>query len=211
MASTVGSRLAYDKAKEAINRAGFSLGQAVLSQSYLRLETTLQTSKTLYQFPILQNDNSNGAQFKTEQRLKLQDAFYCSSYAIFFTKNVAVDAGAYKLYTYPDPTDLTNAADLYSFYNGYMSLTVNNRQIVPAIDLLRNEWVGQTQTSATTINQFDGSSSAFYPIEPGWVLVGSKNNSLQINIPSALTAVMENQRAVLVFRGHLGQNITPVR
>jgi len=80
MASTVGSRLAFEKAKEGIQRAGFSLGQAVLSQSYLRLEVSLSTSITNYQFPVLVNDVSASATAATnlEQRLNLQDAFYVS-------------------------------------------------------------------------------------------------------------------------------------
>jgi len=86
MASTMGSRLAYDKAKEAINRAGFSASQAVLSQGYLRAEVTMTTTKTLYTFAILQNDQTNGAQTNTEQRLALQDAFYCSSIGIYVAK-----------------------------------------------------------------------------------------------------------------------------
>jgi len=86
MASTVGTRLAFEKAKEAINRAGFSLGQAVLSQSYLRLEVALSTTVTSYQFPVLTNDVSatNTSSFVTEQRLNLQDAFVCSSIGLFF-------------------------------------------------------------------------------------------------------------------------------
>jgi hypothetical protein len=48
MATAVGTRLAFEKAKQAINAAGFSLGQAVLSQSYLRLEVALSTISSLY-------------------------------------------------------------------------------------------------------------------------------------------------------------------
>lgn len=68
MASTVGSRLAYEKAKQAIQNAGISVGTAVLSQSYLRLEVPLSTNQTLYQFPVLVNDVSStgNAGFATE-------------------------------------------------------------------------------------------------------------------------------------------------
>jgi len=52
MASTVGTRLAYEKAKQALANAGFNPNQVVLSQSYLRLEVALSTSITNYQFPV---------------------------------------------------------------------------------------------------------------------------------------------------------------
>ena len=223
MASTIGSRMAYEKAKEAINRAGFSVSQAVLSQSYLRLEVALSTTKTLYQFPVLTNDNTNGAAFNTENRLALQDAFYVSSMALFFAKPSSSTDTTFQLVTYPNASIFSTAntaSSLYSWYNSYMSLTVNNRQIVPSYDMYRHYSVPQMQTTANAdyttsgINykdQQDGSDSAFYPIEPGWVLVGSKQNQLQVTLPAALAAVETNSRAVLILRGHLGQNITPVR
>ena len=225
MASTVGTRLAFEKAKEAINRAGFSLGQAVLSQSYLRLEVGLSTTITSYQFPVLTNDvsSSNTTSFNTEQRLNLQDAFVCSSIGLFFCAPASTTATNFKLFTYPNTANFTTtnaAAALLSWYNSSLSLTVNNRQIVPAYDLYRHYYVPQQQEtldadySASGINyvdQNDGSSSAFYPVEPAWVLVGSKQNVLQVQLQQAMAAVQANSRAVIIMRGHLAQNVTPVR
>lgn len=223
MASTVGSRLAFEKAKDAIQRAGFSLSQAVLSQSFLRTELTLSTSKTLYQFPILQNDNSQGTPPNTANLLALQDAFYCSSLFIGFCKPSGTTDTTFQLVTYPNASIFSTsntASSLFSFYNSSLSLTVNNRQIVPSYDVYRHYAVPQTQTTANAdyttsgINLRDqqtGSDSAFYPVEPGWVMVGSKQNVLQINLPQALTAVESNSRVVVIMRGHLAQNVTPVR
>lgn len=225
MASTVGSRLAFEKAKEAINRAGFSLGQAVLSQSYLRLEVGLSTSITNYQFPVLTNDvsSSNTTSFNTEQRLNLQDAFVVSQIGLFFAVPGSSTATNYQLVTYPNASIFTNsntASSLFNWYNSSLSLTVNNRQIVPAYDLYRHYSVPQQQQTADADytssgidykDQQDGSASAFYPIEPAWVLVGSKQNTLQVQLASAMAAVETNSRAILILRGHLAQNVTPVR
>lgn len=223
MATTVGTRLAFEKAKNAIQQAGFSLGQAVLSQSFLRTELTLSTSKTLYQFPILTNDNSQGTPPNTVKLLNLQDAFYCSSLFIGFCKPSSSTDTTFQLVTYPNASIFSTAntaSSLYSFYNGNLSLTVNNRQIVPAYDVYRHYDVPQMQTTAnadyttSAINYKDqqsGADSGFYPIEPGWVMVGSKQNTLQIEIPAALAAVESNSRVVLIMRGHLAQNVTPVR
>ena len=225
MASTVGTRLAFEKAKQAINTAGFSLGQAVLSQSYLRLEVSLSTTITSYQFPVLTNDvsSSNTSSFNTEQRLNLQDAFVCSSIGLFFCKPSSTTATNFQLFTYPNSQNFTasnTASSLLNWYNSSLTLTVNNRQIVPAYDLYRHYSVPQQQqvtapyysaNTATFLDQQSGADSAFYPVEPAWVLVGSKQNSLQVQLPQAMAAIETNSRAVLILRGHLAQNVTPVR
>lgn len=223
MASTVGTRLAFEKAKNAIQSAGFSLNQAVLSQSYLRTELTLSTTKTLYQFPILVNDNSQGTITNTSNLLQLQDGFYVSSIGLFFAKPSSSTDASFQLCTYPNSqvfSAANTASSLYNFYNGSLSLTINNRQVVPSYDLYRHYSVPMQQQvaapyySANTANfrdEQDGGESGFYPIEPGWVLVGSKQNILQVTLPQALTAVEANSRVIIILRGHLGQNITSVR
>jgi hypothetical protein len=220
---TLGSRMAYDKAKEAINNAGFSAGQAVLSQGFIRTEVALSTTKTSYQFPILVNDNINGSSFNTSNLLNLQDAFYVSSFGLFFAKPASSTATNFQLCTYPNASIFSTAntaSSLYTWYNSSLQLVVNNRQIIPSYDLYRHYSVPQQQTTANADytssaisykDQQSGADSGFYPIEPGWVLVGSKNNTLSVNLPQALTAVETDSRAILIFRGHLAQNVTPVR
>jgi hypothetical protein len=222
MANTVGARLAFEKAKAAVSNAGFSLGTAVLSQSYLRSEVVLSTTQTLYQFPILINDNSAGAATNTSRLLNLQDAFYVSELALFFAAPSSATDTTFQLCTYPNATQFTggSADALNTFYNGSMSLTINNRQIMPNWDLYRHYNVPMQQQTADAdytgsgidyLDQQTGSSSGFVPVEPGIVLVGSKQNVLQVALPAALAAVQANSRAVLVFRGHLAQNVTSVR
>jgi hypothetical protein len=220
---TLGSRMAYDKAKEAINNAGFSAGQAVLSQGYIRTEVALSTTKTSYQFPILVNDNINGSSFNTSNLLNLQDAFYVSSFGLFFCKPSSSTDTTFQMVTYPNASIFSTAntaSSLFTWYNSSLQLVVNNRQIIPSYDLYRHYSVPQQQTTSnadyTTSgisykDQQSGADSGFYPVEPGWVLVGSKNNTLTVNLPQAMTAVETNSRAILIFRGHLAQNVTPVR
>jgi len=221
---TLGSRMAYDKAKEAINNAGFSAGQAVLSQGYIRTEVALSTTKTSYQFPILVNDNINGSSFNTSNLLNLQDAFYVSSIGLFFAKPSSATDTTFQLVSYPNAsifsTSAATSAALFTWYNSSLQLVVNNRQIIPSYDLYRHYSVPQTQTATAvgyststnnTKDQQSGADSGFYPVEPGWVLVGSKNNTLTVSLPQAMSAVETNSRAIIIFRGHLAQNVTPVR
>jgi len=221
MATQHGARLVFDNAKALISNAGFNVNQAVLSQSYLRSEIAMSTSTTSYHVPVLINDTQNGSSFVTENRLQLQDAFVVSSIGIFVSAPAASTTTAFPYYTYPNAQVFTTAgaaAALYNLYNGSLSVTVNNRQIVPSWDIYRHLCVPQTQQATSTgtntgIDQNDASEFGYYPVEPNLVLVGSKNNQISLNLPAAIGTLQASTapRIVVIFRGILGQNITSVR
>lgn len=220
MATQHGQRLIFDNAKALVNNAGFSAGQAVLSQSYLRSEVAMSTSTTSYQIPILVNSTGANTNYPTNQLLNLQDAFVVSSIGVFVSIPAASTTTAFPLYTYPNASAFSTsgaAAALYNLYNGKLSVVVNNRQIVPAWDLYRHLYVPQTQqgaaATATTIDQNDATEFGYYPVEPNIVLVGSKNNVVTLELPGAISTLQAATapRIVVIFRGILGQNITPVR
>jgi hypothetical protein len=213
MATQGGARLVYKNAQDALVRAGVNPQSAVLSQSYLRFENTLSTTKTSYDFGVLNNQSISGStQFPTEQRLNLQDAFYISEIMVYVGKASSTTDSAYKLSTYPSPTVFTTGAtSLYTLYNGILSLTVNNRQIVPASDLTKFLQAPQTQATGATnspIDQFDGAWANV--VEPNLVLIGSKNSLFNITIPSAFATLDNNTRVVILCRGVLAQNVTVV-
>jgi hypothetical protein len=222
MATQHGARLVFDNAKALVHNAGFNVNQAVLSQSYIRSEITMSTSTTSYHVPVLINDTQNGASFPTENRLQLQDAFVISSIGVFVAIPTATTTTAFPYYTYPNKVAFSTtgaAAALYNLYNGQLNFVVNNRQIVPSWDLYRHLCVNQTQegtatgTSNTAIDQNDASQDGYFPCEPNIVLVGSKNNQLSLQLPSAISTLQAsvNPRIVVIFRGILAQNVTPVR
>lgn len=221
MATQHGARLVFDNAKALVSNAGFNVNQAVLSQSYLRSEIAMSTSTTSYHVPVLVNDTQNGNAFATENRLNLQDAFVVSSIGIFVAAPAASTTTAFPYFTYPNAQTFSTvgaAAALYNLYNGSLSITVNNRQIVPSWDIYRHLYVPQTQQATATgtntaIDQNDASEFGYYPVEPNLVLVGSKNNQISLNLPSAIGTLQASTapRIVVIFRGILGQNITPVR
>ena len=221
MATQHGARLVFDNAKALVSNAGFNVNQAVLSQSYLRSEIAMSTSTTSYHVPVLVNDTQNGNAFATENRLNLQDAFVVSSIGIFVAAPAASTTTAFPYFTYPNAQTFSTvgaAAALYNLYNGSLSITVNNRQIVPSWDIYRHLYVPQTQQATSTgtntaIDQNDASEYGYYPVEPNLVLVGSKNNQISLNLPSAIGTLQASTapRIVVIFRGILGQNITPVR
>jgi hypothetical protein len=220
MATQHGQRLIFDNAKNLVNNAGFSAGQAVLSQSYIRSEVAMSTTTTSYQVPILVNSVGAGTNFATNNLLNLQDAFVVSSIGIFVAIPAASTTTAFPLYTYPNASAFSTvgaAAALYNLYNGKLSVVVNNRQIVPSWDLYRHLYVPQTQqgaaSTATTIDQNDATEFGYYPVEPNIVLVGSKNNVISLELPGAISTLQATTapRIVVIMRGILAQNVTPVR
>jgi hypothetical protein len=220
MATQHGQRLIFDNAKNLVNNAGFSAGQAVLSQSYIRSEVSMSTTTTSYQVPILVNSVGAGTNFATNNLLNLQDAFVVSSIGIFVAIPAASTTTAFPLYTYPNASAFSTvgaAAALYNLYNGKLSVVVNNRQIVPSWDLYRHLYVPQTQqgaaSTATTIDQNDATEFGYYPVEPNIVLVGSKNNVISLELPGAISTLQATTapRIVVIMRGILAQNVTPVR
>lgn len=221
MATQHGARLVFDNAKALVSNAGFNVNQAVLSQSYIRSEVAMSTSTTSYHVPVLINDTQNGSSFATENRLNLQDAFVVSKIGIFVAKPAASTTTAFPYYTYPNAQafSTSGAADaLYNLYNGSMSIVVNNRQIVPSWDIYKHLFVPQTQQASSTgtntsIDQNDASEFGYYPVEPNIVLVGSKNNQIQLNLPAAIGTLQAATapRIIVIFNGILAQNVTPVR
>lgn len=219
MASQIGARLVFDNAKNLITNAGLSLQSAVLSQSYLRSEVAMSTSVTSYQIPILVN-SQQGNNFVTNNFLALQDAFVVSQVGVFLAAPAASTTTAFPLYTYPTSSVFSTvgaAAALYNLYNGKMSVTVNNKTIMPSWDIYKHLFVPQTQalaaSTATTIDQNDGSEFGYYPVEPNLVFVGSKNNVITIDLPAAIGTLQSGTapRIVVIFKGLLAQNCTPVR
>jgi hypothetical protein len=110
---------------------------------------------------------------------------------------------------------------MYTLYNGQLQLSVNNRNILTAFPISSCYYVPQTQglitqaaaTPFNAIDQNDGFASATVPIEPNVVLIGSKNNSLSIQLPAAISTAPTGTfgRLIVIFTGILCQNVTPVR
>ena len=221
MATQHGARLVFDNAKALIANAGFNVNQAVLSQSYLRSEIAMSTSTTNYHVPVLVNDTQNGSAFATENRLALQDAAIVYGLGVFVSAPAASTTTAFPYYTYPNAQIFSTvgaAAALYNLYNGQMNITINNRQIVPSWPLYQHLFVPQTQTATSTgtntaIDQNDASEFGYVPVEPNIVLVGSKNNQIQLQLPAAIGTLQASTapRIIVIFKVILAQNVTPVR
>lgn len=220
MATQMGQRMVFENAKALINGLGYSAAHAKLTQSYLRSEVALSTSVANYHIPVLVNDTQNGSVRVNEKRLNLQDIFICTELSVLIGIGTATATNS-KLYTYPNAnvfSTTTSATDLWSIYNGYLNLTINNEQVLPAWSVLRHMYVPQTQGSvgitAQTIfpiDQVDFASDTSYPVEPGIVMNGAANINFQLTANGAPAAITANSFIAVIQRGILCQNVTTVK
>lgn len=208
----ISSRLVFQNGKNAIKRAGLNPANAVLSQSFLRFEVLMTTTQTTYQFDTLVNENANNFNSVTSFKLNLQDAFVTSGIGLFWADDTSLTAANYPLYSFDDATAW--GKDAWGLYNGNLQLTVNQRTILTGWDTTRHYNAPQYQQNVGNkgVNELALDDYGFYPVEPNVVMVGSKKNILQLVLPQALQSlpVSEKGRIVLIFRGLLAQNVTPV-
>ena len=219
MATAMGSRMVFENAKALVRSLGYGVDQAVLTQSYLRSEVAISTSIANYHIPVLVNDTQNGSVRVNEKRLNLQDIFVASEISV----QIGVGAGTStkaQLYTYPNGSIFTSSTDddLWSIYNGFLNLTINNQQVLPAWDVYRHYCAPQTQggvgiTAQTVfpVDQNDASADGFYPVEPGIVMNGAANINFQLTANGAPASVLSNSFICVIQRGILLQNVTTVK
>jgi hypothetical protein len=225
--SQIGARLAFENSKKLAQNAGLSLGKAVLSQSFLRFEVALVPGQTSYTFDVLTNDNTQAINFNTQQKLNLQDSFVCSELGFFIAAPTLATDADFTLLTYPNATILgANAPKYRTIYNAQMSLNVNQKTIITNWDLSRHYNVPQTQQNMVTgsytaapfapgtLAHYDANNlnnDGFVPVEPNFVLVGSKKNDLKVTLPAGLgTPLQANSRLICIMRGIMLQNSTSV-
>lgn len=233
--TSVGQRLNFLNASAAIKRAGLNPGRAVLSPSYLRLETLINASSspTNLRFDVLVNENTQQFTFPTQQKLNLQDAFVCSSIGLYLGCPASNTDSTFRLLTYPSVGNISGTAANFTaaqaaaaqvIYNGFMSLTINQRTILPYWDLARHLDIPRTQASAVSAtavaptapihlndDALDLGNDGQYPCEPNIIFSGAKKHELTITLPSAVASYPTNGiRVVLLLRGILAQNVTSV-
>ena len=225
------SRGQYDAARQALIARNLNPDKAVLTSSFLRSEAQFATTSlttptsTNYTFGFQINQvstNSSGAPFNTERRLALQDGFMITEIGVFIGKPSSATDVNWRKYAYGNPAVFSSANVATSmnglFEHGFLSLAIDNAVVLPAWDLSRHFSVGITQQStwATTpttgslvspVDQFDGTTTGYYPVGSNIWFTGGQNINLQINAAAAITACEAYSRIIVITRGILAQNI----
>lgn len=187
-----------------------------LTQSALRLEQPLLANQNQYRFAILNTETGpGGVIFNTELRLRQQDTFVPTHVGLFLAAPASATDATFRLYSYPNQFVFANALQMRALYNGELKIMVNNYQYTYSWDLQRHWCSNQTQQTAafgaaSPEDQDNFASDGFYPMQPYVLFGGAQNVQITINLPAAPTAVDANSRYVMLFRGVLAQNSTPV-
>lgn len=220
MINQIGARLTFENARSFVQSQGYDVSQAVLTQSYVRSEVAISASVTNYRLPIVVTDNSSTI-FNTERRVNLQDVHVVSSLFIGLAAPSSSTDAAFPVCSYPSVGAGFSAAQAdaaLTLYNGFLSIQVNNQNVLPSYDILRSYYVPQTQggvgiTAQTVfpVDQFDAADNGFYPIEPNLLLNGGANIVASIVLPAAISTVKADSRIVAIFRTILCQNVTSVK
>ena len=223
MATQIGNRLVFENAKILIEQLNYDVSHAVLTPSYLRSEVALSTASASYHVPVLINDSVNGTPTVREQRLALQDLFIVAGIQITLVSGSATTASA-RSYTYPNLTAFpTGAAQLYTLYNGYLNIQVNNQNVLPKWSVLQHLDIPQTQqntnfnaATATAPAQYTQDEQSFdtYALqvcEPNIVLNGASNIQASIILPGAPSTLDANTYVCVNWYGILAQNCTSVK
>jgi len=220
MINQIGARLTFENARTFVQSQGYDVSQAVLTQSYVRSEVAISASVTNYRLPIVVTDNSSTI-FNTERRVNLQDVHVVSSLFIGLAAPSSSTDAAFPVCSYPSIGAGFSAAQAdaaLTLYNGFLSIQVNNQNVLPSYDILRSYYVPQTQggvgiTAQTVfpVDQFDAADNGFYPIEPNLLLNGGANIVASIVLPAAISTVKADSRIVAIFRTILCQNVTSVK
>lgn len=191
------------------------------SQHEIRLETLITNNSATFKFALTNNQNNSANQiFATENRLQIQDSLIGYEYGLFIAATTGTTDTAFKLDTYPNTQDFI-AADVAalqsSFYsNGSLGITANKDIIMPYRGLFNHLYRPQTQQTAalgagSPADQIRGAEDGMITMEPNILLIGSKGYDIVIQLPAAMSSgTLSNVRAVLIFRGYLAQNSTPV-
>lgn len=220
-------RLVFDNAKDLLHEFGYDVQKAKLTQSFIRSEVAMATTQSRLHLPVLVTDAQNGNAFNTERRLQLTDVFIVSSLNVQVAKPSSATATNFDTFNFGDPGVFSTAncasSILGAYKNGFLSMIVDNDQMLPAWDLEQHYKSPATQattnpllayagatTTISNINAVDGSNDGIVPCEPNFILTGNSNIDFSLNLIGAMAAVEASSRWIIRLRGVLAQNCSKV-
>jgi hypothetical protein len=200
------------------------------SESFLRFETSLGTSGVL-NFAVNANEvvQPNSAVIPTEARLAQGDIFVVT-HIKFDISEIASDTpsaaqlGNRRRYFWPNTGIFagTNQANLWTIYNGYLSVQVDNVKWLPQIPMdqfLRiaetQQTVNQAAATATSENLGDSQTNGMWgycPCDP-FALDGNKKNVWQVTLPNSVAIDDSSLTTYASFtvKGYLGNGIANLK
>lgn len=200
------------------------LSRAIQLPGYLRSEVVLGTANEI-SFALGENQQANGQAISpTENRLRINDAFFITHFGVMFYTFTTADGIAgrarARLRTFDNAAIFgANAPEVLGAYNGKLSLRVNDTVFIDSMDMMRFYNVGTAQeglevSTGAVQNAYLADSWAnpdMFALEtdPLVRLDGPGSNRLSIQLPDSLVFTQvptESVVAVAYCRGWLSQN-----
>lgn len=204
--------------------AGRYPASTIITDSYLRLEQSIQGSYSQINFNVLINQGSANV---TERRLSITDLFCATSMSIFIfkagtsTTASQTEIAQANLKTFPNNVTFSGAneaANLEVLYNSYLSIRIDSTVYVDSLDLRRFYRVGTAQegvnisaaasNNAYVADSYENMNYGFSPLDPGVILNGRGKNEISISVPAPVNmgGTSSQNFVVCYLRGFLMQN-----
>ena len=197
----------------------------ITTASTLRLQVAVPTgtSKTTFQFPIIQGDEATT--YAEAMMLNRADSFTATSMGLFIggltDAGAAVTAGStnYGLTSYPSQSNgiaLASGQAQTLFYNSKINIAINNVQYLQNFDTysMYNAGISQQNRNNTGVanvatapnllqDSVRGSNAGFVDLIPTLQFSGTSKIDITLALPTALTVTTNNFILILMFRGFL--------
>lgn len=207
-------------ARSDYNAAARIFGEnVVLFPGSLRVESAILATTNNIVFRL--EENQGGANIN-ETRLAINDAFIARYMSIQIGRRLTANTLASEiLHTFPNTfvfTAANEAVSLPAFYNGKVSIQVNDIVYAQNVDMLSfmradnaQQGTAVSSVALTGIQAFSSTERdrAFLPLTPQIVFNGPSRNVITIQLPDSVNlaaAAGSENRAVLMFRGLWAQN-----
>ena len=209
-------------------------GNVRLTQSSLILLQPISPTKTVYTFPVLENDNATGVR-PQEIKLNQNDEFSITQLGVYAVGTLSYPSGEeviskdgliYMTHAAYNQND-TDAYKIKPLWNGYLKIAVNNIVYVDKFDTIKSEQTQRTQFQDRNATELNGATVPSISMEtdgmnqlaPTIQLSGAKKNEISLILNDAISPVdyvLKNNENVavtvsikyvgLIMRGLLGQN-----
>ena len=191
-------------------------GNVRLTQSSLILLQSISTTRTVYTFPVLENDNATGI-LPQEIRLNQNDEFTITQLGVYAVGTVqtgsVIPARTYNGLVYTTHAnynaDQSQAVGLQPLWNGYLKIAVNNIVYVDKFDTIKSNQTQRTEINTRNVTQLNGATINSISMEtdgmnqlaPSIQLSGAKKNELTLILDQAMTP------AVIPFTNNEGTRL----
>jgi hypothetical protein len=197
----------------------------IIIEDYLRIDQELVTSKSSYNFDIV-NGTKGGVAPELEKTLDQNDLFYITHLGMYIYEGVRAEMGRSVMQTFasvggfPNVT-AANVQDLELVYNGRLEIKVGSTVFLPGFDvgamryvpaIQKGDFIGNSTTNNTTLvptNHLENEAAFMvgkYLLSQPIMLNGQGSTQISLNLPTFTGAVLTHNSAsfanMVCFKPH---------